>query len=328
MIGGGRILPAHAMAARALPETRLIALAETDPERLATGKERFECKGYLDYRELLADSDVDAVAIALPHWLHLESTVAALQAGKHVLIEKPMAMSVEECDRMIAASQESGKTLMVAHSQHFFPVNLVARQLLADGAIGTPVMVSDTWYKPFWEGKRPQWFLEADKGGGMWPMNGSHMIDRLCFLLQRRVTAVKARVGSPIHGLSATDSGIAFLDFEDGLSATIQHAGYKEGVNRFEAEFTGTEAQLRLGGKDLWLGRAEQWTEVEIPQPALQTREGLPDPSPIFGAQMQEFARSIIEGRQPSITADYGREVVRVMCACEESSRTSTEVRL
>src|SRR5207302_3150931 len=130
---------AHASAARALPETRLAAIAETDPERLAQVADRYVCKGYTDYREMLQDPEVDAVVVALPHWLHREATEDSLNAGRHVLLEKPMAMNVAECDAMISAARASGKTLMVAHSQHFFPVNVEARRILRDGGIGTPV---------------------------------------------------------------------------------------------------------------------------------------------------------------------------------------------
>ncbi|MFN3652100.1 MAG: Gfo/Idh/MocA family protein [Armatimonadota bacterium] len=333
MIGAGRICAAHCSAARALPETELVAVADVDPERSAAAAERFAARDYTDYRELLEDPAVDAVVIGLPHWLHLEVTLAALRAGKHVLLEKPMAMSVAECDAMLEAAGASGRVLMVAHSQRYFPVNRAVRQALAAGEIGNLVMATDTWYKPFFEGVRPPWFLDAKTGGGMWPMNGSHMIDRLCYFLDSRVAAVKAKVGSPIFGLPATDMGIAFLEFENGVCATLQHAGYRDGVNRFEAELTGTEGQLRIcgdqgGGTRFWRSRDGQWEEQEVPAPEVPLREGQSLPSPVFTPQMREFARAIREGREPEVTGRYARHVVQVMEACEESSRTGRELRL
>jgi phthalate 4,5-cis-dihydrodiol dehydrogenase len=221
---------------------------------------------------------------------------------------------------------------MVAHSQHFFPVNIEARRLIRAGDLGAVVMATDTWYKPFHEGVRPPWFLDASKGGGMWPMNGSHMIDRMMFLLESRVVAVKAKVGNPIWGYSATDLGVAFLEFENGAAATLMHAGYRDGVNRFEAELTGTEAQMRCSGdgrKDTLLrSREGQWVELPVPPLELDLRPGVELRGHIFAAEMQEFAAAIREGRPPAITAEYGREVVRVLEACEESSRAGREVRL
>jgi predicted dehydrogenase len=333
IIGGGRILRAHAQPAIALAETRLAGIAEIDPERLAKATETYGCRGCAEYQELLSDPDVEAVVIGLPHWLHKQATIDSLNAGKHVLLEKPMALDTAECDAIMEAARASGKTLMVAHSQHYFPVNIAARKLIREGEIGAPVMATDTWYKPFWEGgQRPPWFLDASKGGGMWPMNGSHMIDRMTFLLGREVTAVKARVGSPVFGLSATDMGMAFLDFEDGVCATLQHLGYRDGVTRFEAEISGTEGQLRFsgdrGGGTLYRSRGGEWVEVPYPTPELPLKPGAELPNPVFGAQMLEFARAVRENRPPAVTAEYGRQVVRVMEACEESSRTGREVRL
>lgn len=333
IIGGGRICGAHASAATALPETRLAAIAEIDPERLAKNTELWGCKGYTDYREMLQDPDVDAVIICLPHFLHRDVTIECLNAGRHVLLEKPMAMTVEECDAMIAARDAAGKTLMVAHTHHFMPVNLAVRQLIQDGEIGDVVLATDTWYKKFWDGERPAWFLEAEKGGGMWPMNGSHMIDRLTFLTGQEVVAVKATVGSPVFGLSATDMGSAFLEFESGVPATIMHVGYRDGVNRFEAEITGTQGQVKLtgdggGGDSYWRSRDGKWEEVPVETPTLPVREGAEVPNYAIAAEVREFALSILEGRAPAVTAEYGRQVVKVMDACEESSRLRREVRL
>ncbi|HTE20759.1 MAG TPA: Gfo/Idh/MocA family oxidoreductase [Armatimonadota bacterium] len=333
IIGAGRICAAHASAAVALPETRLAAVAEVDAERLERATATYGCKGYADYREMLADPEVEAVVVGLPHWLHHEVTVTSLDAGRHVLLEKPMGMSVAECDAMVEAAERSGKTLMVAHSQHFFPVNLAAKRLLEEGGIGTPVLATDTWYKPFYEGVRPEWFLDGARGGGMWPMNGSHMIDRLTFFLGGAITSVKARVGSPIFGLSATDMGAAFFQFDHGACATLMHVGYRDGVNRFEAEITGTEGQLKVsgdrgGGDEIWVSRAGQWEAIPAPPVELLLKPGATLRGTAFALQMREFALSILEGRPPAVTAEYGRQVVRVLEACEESSRTGREVRL
>lgn len=332
IIGAGRICAAHAASALALPETQLVGIADVDAARLAQATERYGCRGYAGYQEMLQDDAVQAVIIGLPHFLHRDVTVGCLQAGRHVLLEKPMAMTVPECDAMIAAAAASGKNLMVAHSQQFFPVNQEVRKVLRDGAIGDLVLASDTWYKPFYDGVRPAWFLKDSEGGGMWPMNGSHMIDRLMFFLDSRVVAVKAKVGNPIHGVSS-DMGLAFLDFANGLSATIQHAGYKDGVNRFEVELTGTEAQLKVDGNQAGnasylISRGGKWDEVSVAMPELPVRAGATPPSPAFGAEVREFALSVLEGRAPSVTAEYGRHVVRVLEACVESSATGREVRL
>lgn len=331
IIGGGRICGAHASAAAALPETRLTGIAETDPERLAAAMQLYRCPGWSDYRELLTDETTDAVVVLLPHHLHLEAALAALRAGKHVLLEKPMALTVAECDAILAAAAEAGRTVMVGHIHQFFPHNTRMRELIATGAIGTPILATDTWYKPYWEGKRPQWFLEDACGGGMWPMNAPHMVDRLSFFLNERVVAVKGRVANPTFGLSS-DMGAAYLEFASGTPALLAHAGYREGVERFEAEVMGTEGQLRLcferGGRTLWRSREGRWVPEEVPTPPLPLRPGCDAPSQPFAAQLREFALAVLESRPPAVPGEYGRYIVQVVEACVESSRTGREVRL
>ena len=328
ILGAGRICGAHATCANALPGLRLAAIADLDEERVNAAIERYGGAAYSDYHGLLADPAVDAVVIGLPHWLHAETAVAAAEAGKHVLIEKPMAMTVTECDAIIAAAEKAGVTLMVAHTHHFFPVNREVKRLLQSGELGEVVLATDTWYKPFWErGQRPPWFLDDAKGGGMWPMNGSHMIDRLSFVLGDRVASVKARVGNPTFGRS-TDMGMAFLQFAGGVGATIQHAGYRRGVQRFEGEVIGTEGHLRFSGSKLWRDHDGEWATAPVPVPEVAVRPGAELRSPTFALEVQEFADAIREGRPPAVTGEYGRYIVQTLVACVRSSETGRDVSL
>jgi phthalate 4,5-cis-dihydrodiol dehydrogenase len=330
VIGAGRVSRAHARAAQALGRTRLAGVAEIDAGRRERFSGEYGCPGFEQFEELLGRPEVDAVIVALPHWLHERVTVDALQAGKHVLLEKPMAMTVAECDAILAAERASGRKLMVGHSQHFFPVNLAAQALLQAGGIGRIVFATDTWYKPFFGGtERPPWFLDATKGGGMWPMNGPHMIDRLRLMIDSEVVAVKAQVGNFVHGLPTTDTGMALLQFADGAYATIAHVGYRDGcgVERFEAEITGIEGQIKFDGRHLWRSREGRYEAEDVPVPSIaDLAEGVPVST--FLLQMSVFADCILQDTEPPITGAFGREIVRVLDACEESSRTGREVRL
>jgi predicted dehydrogenase len=328
IIGGGRIAGAHARAALALPETTLAGIAEIDTGRRGQLAVQYDCPLFADAEALLAHPGVDAVVVALPHWLHCEAALAAFAAGKHVLLEKPMAMTVEECNRMIAAGQAAGRSLMVGHHHHFVPVNQETRRRIKAGEIGNLVLVTDTWYKPFYGHERPPWFLDASKGGGMWPMNGPHMIDRMTFFADSDIVAVKAKVGSPFYGLSATDLGVAFLEFRNGVCATVMHTGYRAGVERFEAELSGTEGQLRLSGRQLWRARDGQWEEIPSAVPRVETRFPVNPQAIAFLLEVREFAQAVAEGRPPAVSGEYGREIVRVLSACETSSAAGREVRL
>jgi predicted dehydrogenase len=330
IVGAGRICGAHAQAARALPQTRLVGVAEPDEERRSRFLERFGGVGYADHREMLASPEVDAIVVCLPHWLHGAVGREALEAGKHVLLEKPMAMTVAECDAMIDAARRGNRKLMVGHMHHFSPVNVAAKALLDSGELGTVVMATDTWYKPFFgREKRPPWFLDGAKGGGMWPMNGSHMIDRMTFFIGSDVVAVKAMVGTRFFDQPCTDHGVALLQYANGVYATLVHAGYRDhrGVERFEAEITATDGQLKFDGGRLWRTQEDQYVPVEVTAQSPPLR---PDAScsPTFAVQTAAFADAILNDTEPPVPGEYGRQVVRVLEACEESGRTGREVRL
>src|SRR5439155_27132637 len=109
---------------------------------------------------------------------------------------------------------------------------------------------------------------------------------------------------------------------------TIMHAGYRDGVMRFEGEITGTEGQLRFGGRQLWRSREGEWAELPVPPPEIPCPPGAAAHSAAFGLEMADFARAIREGVPPGVTAEYGRQIVRVLTACERSSETGREVRL
>ena len=137
VLGLGRIGPAHARAVSEAAGARLVAIADVDEQkRTATLAEHPGVDGVADYRDALARADVQAVLIALPHWLHAQAAIDAANAGKHILIEKPMATSVEECDAMLAAARANDVQIMIGHTQHVSPVGMAVKAALAEGRIG------------------------------------------------------------------------------------------------------------------------------------------------------------------------------------------------
>ena len=154
LIGGGNIARAHLRGYAALGSAaRVTALADTDPETLATRTAETGATGYSDYRQLIADPEVDAVDICLPHHLHHDAIVAAAQAGQHLLVEKPLCLTAEEARSVRAAVADSGVTLMCAHNKLYLPAVAKAKELVDSGALGTstgcaPPMSSSTTSTP------------------------------------------------------------------------------------------------------------------------------------------------------------------------------------
>jgi len=319
IIGAGRVSAAHARATQDTPGARLVAVADVDKGRADAFAEKQCCLVLADYAEGLKRDDIHIVTIALPHHLHEKATVDACSAGKHVFIEKPMGDTVEECDRMIAAAERAKVQLFVAHTQRYFASTIKAREILQSGQLGRPIFATDTWYKAFAIETRPPWFLDRKRGGGMWQMNGAHMVDRTCWVLDADVESVKAWIGNPFHGVAADDANMAILQLRNGQHATIQHTGYKErGVDRCEVEVSCTNGMLKFDSYSNWLqiDRDRKYEPVEVVRH---------DP---FTMEMRNLVAAIQGKERLQVSAAWGKHIVEVLTACEESSRTGREVRI
>jgi UDP-N-acetylglucosamine 3-dehydrogenase len=329
VLGLGRVGPAHVKVVAGNARARLVAIADADAaklERTAAGYPG--CAALKDYRDVLARDDVQAVVICLPHWLHERAAIDAVQAGKHVLIEKPLAISLDEAERVAEAVRQAQRTrnltFTVGHTQHFYPVVAGAKRVLDSGRIGRTIMAIDTWYKPYQPEARPPWMLDRKTGGGMMLMDGTHMIDRLLWHLPGRVQSVKAMNGNPIRPeIPADDTAMALLQFDSGVVATISRIAFDTGVTQYGADYFGTNGQLkyrlpygRVGENGVWVGQNEVWEPV-----AVQANDSLVD-------QFDAFLDSVENGTTPAVTIDHGVDVIRVMEAIERSGETGREVLL
>jgi len=317
IFGAGRAGHGHARAIAETAGTALVAVFDTDRERADAFAERHGCLAFTSADDVLKRDDVDLVMVALPNFLHEQATVAAASAGKHIFVEKPMADTLEECDRMLAAVERGGVQLLVAHSQRYFAATVRARELVQNGSLGQPVFATDTWYKPFGVAGRLPWFLDRATGGGMWLMNGAHMIDRTCWVLDTSVASVRAFIGAPFHQLPADDANMAWLQLRNGQHATIVHAGYRgRGVEKCEVEVTCTDGMLRF---DSYSNRLA--VDVDGAYAPIEVQRTEP-----FAEELRNLVGAI-RGQEPlRVTPAWGRHIVEVLLAAEESSRSGREV--
>jgi len=317
IFGAGRAGNAHARAISQTAGARLIAVFDADAERAAAFAEDHGCQAFTSSDEVLRRDDVALVMVALPNFLHERATVDAASAGKHIFLEKPMADTVEECDRMLDAVGRAGVQLLVAHSQRYFGSTIRAREIVQGGELGQPVFATDTWYKNFGlEGRLP-WFLDRATGGGMWLMNGAHMLDRTCWVLDSEVASIRAWIGSPFHQLSADDANMAFVQLRNGLHASIVHAGYRSrGVEKCEVEITCTDGMLIFDSYSnrLAIERDGAYSPIEVQRV---------DP---FTEELKNLVGAINGTETLRVSAAWGRHIVEVLLAAEESSRTGSEV--
>jgi len=208
------------------PRVRLVAAC--DP--IAGAREQFvrdfAAAVYSDAASLCADAQVEVVYIASPHQLHREHVELAASHGRHVLLEKPMAITVDECTQMIAAMAAAGRTMVVGHSHSFDAPVLRARALIDAGAIGRVRMIHALNYTDFlYRPRRPEELRTAD-GGGVVHSQAAHQIDIVRLLGGGRVRSVRAATGDWDPDRPTEGAYSALLEFEDGAFASLTYNGY------------------------------------------------------------------------------------------------------
>jgi predicted dehydrogenase len=225
-IGLGAILPHHLAGLKETPEFELVSVCDVDPERVKRWSQELGCRGFTGYRDLLAEAP-DAVLVALPHGLHCEAAVEALQAGCHVLVEKPMAVSADECRRMLKAARQHDRHLGVAEIAGFQPGPARTGERFRAGDLGrffTGSILNERFY--FHEG-RPAWFLDpAMSGGGMFSNVGLHRlaVARACLPGLTPVSVSASVSHLPEYRVEACTS--ALVRYREGGAMLYEEVGY------------------------------------------------------------------------------------------------------
>lgn len=326
IIGAGDYGAQHAAALRDLSGVRLVAASRTNATALAEFTAQYGGTGYTDYHALLADPAVEAVVIATPHHQHTAIALAAAHAGKHILLEKPMAPTLAECDAINAAVDAAGVTLLVGHVNRFAPPYQAAKTVLESGDLGEVVFGRAAMQKYWFEPNRRNWHLDRAHGGGVWLTVGIHPLDRLTWLIDSPVISVSAQLGTRFHPpdtMTADDAGLVFLRYANGAAGTIVSVGYVTGAPDHSTELIGTRGMLRVdyvGG--VQVGRAERWQVIP---------ETVPTGAWMHAAlvnEWQAFIRAITTGTPPAVSGHTARAIMRVAFAAEESARLGREVRL
>jgi predicted dehydrogenase len=303
IIGCGDI--ARKRVARAIledPGSQLEAACRRDEARLRDFCRQFDVpRGYADADELLRDPDIDAVYIATPVRLHLPQTQSAAAAGKHVLVEKPMARTVAECERMIVACRQAGVKLGVAYYRRFYPIVTRIRELIEEEALGRILAVAAVTSTSVNADAEDNWRMILEEGGGGALMDiGSHRLD-LFLDLFGPIEEVQARCDSA-HGsatvASAEDRATLFLQFASGVHGTLQCL-FGTTANRDELTVTGTRGWLRaepLNGDRLLIVRDNVLQE-----------ESLPPAANLHAPLIADFVEAVAAGREPRVSGEEGR---------------------
>lgn len=330
IVGLGFMGRMHYRCWQALPGAEVTAVCEANPAVLAgaTAKQKVNVEGaaenidlsslqaFNDLDALLASGTVDAISITLPTFLHADTTVRALEAGVHVLCEKPMALSVEECDRMIAAANAAGRVLQIGHCIRFWPEYEVARDLIQDGRYGRVVGASFRRFSALPGWSPDSWFADEKRSGGQ-PLD-LHIHD---------TDYVHHLFGMPVSVSSVGDPALTYIAtqyrYPDGAAIVAESTWRMAPGFPFEMSFvialeqatliyhSGAAPALKILGPD----------SAEVPF-TLAPGDG-------YSREVEHFARQIAgEPVPPIITPGQARDTIRLVLAEKESAREGRPVML
>lgn len=302
-------------------KVEIVAVQARDEERVRVTAERHGIPLWTtDVDEILAADHVDAVYIASPVFLHASQTVAAAQAGKHVLCEKPMALTAAECEQMIAACKEADVVLMPAFMLRFNPAPVEIKKLLENGEIGQVITLKAQF--GFWYPPGPGIWRQVKRlsGGGALADVGSHAIDLLRFLAGE-VVSVAAHTATLTFDYDVDDVSTLLMRFASGSIGFVDaYFNARRLENRLE--IVGTEGTIiaeTLSGSTR--------TQFRVLRRHRTDYYDLPKASH-YVAEVEHFAKCVAEGTQPEVTGEDGLKCQQIIEAAFKSAETGAVVKL
>ena len=331
LIGCGRVARVHAGALARSPEAVLAVAVDIRRERAEAFAAQYGCEAETDWERVLTRADIDAVEICTPHYLHAPMTIAAAKAGKHILTEKPMALSVTDADAMIQAAEENGVTLGVIFQNRYNTASQAARQAVDSGEIGAirGARAFLTWNRSDEYYSHSDWKGTWDKeGGGVLIDQAIHTIDLVQWLMGP-AAELHATYDTRDHDvINVDDVAEATIRFQNGALASI----YANCLYPYDAdvfvEIVGEKGLIRII-KDVAYIKVGNVTH---------TVEPVADPDqPTLGPgywgqshakQINDFFRSVRKGERPYIDGHEGKKAMELVLAMYQSARKDDWVRL
>jgi len=310
----------HAETLHRLEQFDLISGCDPSEQRLKIAREQYDCEGYLDYAEMLADPELELVAVATPSSMHAEHAIQALEAGKYCVVEKPFCMNVPEFDTMAAAAKASGKLLCCYQNRRWDAGHLTALNVVRSGVLGELFFIQqmggsfsrimlEYGVKEF----RPAWRAEKKYGGGMLYDFGAHTIDQILRYVDHvPVKDVYAELRGFCWSDEVDDTVLLVIRFTNGVTATVStSSAARAAVSGFA--IVGRDGAYKDG--IIYTGEPGDIVETEAEEVTGHWDE--------FYLQMYEAIR---EGAQPPVPLEQTRMLMQIFDATFESSRTGQVV--
>ena len=332
IVGTGVIAETHAKAIAALPNAHLVAVTDVRPDSLAAFAAAHGCAAEPDLAALVARDDVEVVSVCVPSGLHAEVGIQAAAAGKHLVVEKPIEVTLAAADSLIKAADAFGVALTVISQHRFDPGLVELRRLLDDGALGDLVLgeAKTKWYRTQEYYDSATWRGTVAFDGGALLNQGVHYVDllRWCMGPVAQVTAVSA---TRTHQMEAEDTALALIRFTSGavgtiVASTAVYPGFAQ-----QLEITGTNGTVIIEDGDIVRAELRNGdARSAVPRRAPAAPAAAADPAlngvASHAAQIADLLTAIEQGRQPWVSALSARDALEIVCAAYDSARDNRPV--
>ncbi|MBE1444619.1 Gfo/Idh/MocA family protein [Paenibacillus sp. OAS669] len=334
IIGAGVIAPLHARAIQQHPEAELVAVVDSVPGKAQQLAEEYGIPHvYEQIGQLLKQCEVDAVCICLPSGMHSAAAIAAAEAGKHVLCEKPLDITLESMDAMIAACRSHNVKLATVFQKRTTELALMTRRAVQEGKLGKLVL-GDAYLKYY---RSPEYYRSADwrgtwevDGGGALMNQGVHGVDIIRWIMGD-VDSVFAYAAPLVRDIEVEDTAVAVVKYKNGAFGVIQGATSVNPGQEPRFEIHGEHGSIIYADSGIKL-----WKTVDGEEPPVslseRNAEGSDNPLAISGdghyILIDDLIHAIREDREPLISGEEARKSVELILAIYESARTGKEVKL
>lgn len=340
IVGAGMISRFHAKALAEVRGAKLVACCDNAPGRAAAWGKEFACAGYDSLEAMLADPAVDAVTIATPSGAHMEPAVAAARAGKHVIVEKPLEITLKRCDKIIDACDAAGVKLSAIFPSRFHESAKLLKQAVDGDRFGR-LTLGDAYVKWY----RTQQYYDSGAWRGTWALDGGgalmnqavHTVDLLAWLMGP-VEEVQAFTATLAHErIEVEDVVTATLKFASGALGVIEAttAAYPGYLKRIELHGSEGSAVMEEEDVKVWDFAQKTRSDAAIHRRMANSRStggGAADPAAIghhgHAMQFQDFVDAIRKDRTPAIDGPEGRKSVEIILAIYKSAKTGKKVAL
>jgi UDP-N-acetyl-2-amino-2-deoxyglucuronate dehydrogenase len=350
LVGCGKVGRIHAQALASLPETDFVAACDASRDRAGAMAEQYGVRAYSDLGAMLRERDLDVLCVATPHPLHRQAVVAACEVGVHVLIEKPMAATLADCDAMLDAARRSHVKLGVISQRRWYEPVARMKQAIEAGKIGRPLLGVFQMYS--W---RDEAYYRSDPWRGRWDAEGGgvlvnqspHQLDLLQWLMGteiEEITGYWANLNHPY--IEVDDSAVAIIRFQGGgLGSIITSLSQKPGLytkvhvhgslgssigvetDRGATFVAGVSKISEPALNDLWSIPGEENLLAEFQAEDRARFDRLDATVHYHALQIQDFLQAARDGREPAVSGEDGRRVVEMFTAIYRSQRIGGPIR-